>query len=174
MSGASTPSRWAGLVRVLRWFGVLPGAILAMVMAAFPIHWVILLLTVMSGPDPEVPVLVDLVAPVTLERFALNFAFPAIFVAAGARIAPDHRIETSRVLAGCWVAGFLFLVIFAATQVQFTVTGLGWLEVGINCVLQVFGLVAGLTYIENRVKDQEAYEAWMAAQREGRSNGGAG
>jgi hypothetical protein len=88
----------------LRWLAVLPGAVLAGMLALFPLRYVVY--TTLSSwiePYPELP-----------ERLLTQFVIACVFVWAGGRIAPDRKIETSVVLLCIWIflsGGFTFLAI---------------------------------------------------------------
>jgi hypothetical protein len=111
----------------LRWLAVLPGAALAGVLATIPLH-LVLYMTLSSWiePYPELP-----------ERLLGPFAVACAFVVAGARIAPDRKIETSIVLLCIWVfmsGGFVFLI----------ANGGQWLGTSINLPYMGLPLATGI------------------------------
>jgi hypothetical protein len=92
-----------------RWFAVLPGAVLAAVLASFPLHFVLYAtLTKVTEPYPALP-----------ERVLFPFVAAVAFVWTGTRIAPNHRSETSIVLFGLWLAlwGAVLAFTLSGTQV---------------------------------------------------------
>jgi hypothetical protein len=86
----------------LRWLAILPGAILAGVLATIPLHFVLYMsLSSWIEPYPELP-----------EQLLIPFVIGCAFVWAGGRIAPDRKIETSVILLCIWIflcGGFVFL-----------------------------------------------------------------
>ena len=88
----------------LRWLAVLPGALLAGILATFPLHWVLYqTLSNFVEPYPPLP-----------ERVLTPLVIGAVFIWAGSRIAPEYRIETAVGLFGFWMfllGGFVFLTL---------------------------------------------------------------
>lgn len=97
-----------GIKYWLRWLAVLPGALIAGVLAAFPLHWILYLtLRNFVAPYPELP-----------ERALTPFAIAAVFVWSGSRIAPKYKVEAAVVMFGLWMAllgGFVFLTLSGGT-----------------------------------------------------------
>lgn len=86
----------------LRWLAVLPGALLASALSTVLLH-LILYLTLRNfvDPVPELP-----------ERILTPFVIAAVFIYAGARIAPEYKKPTAISLFGLWLflaGGFIFL-----------------------------------------------------------------
>lgn len=97
---------------IIRWFAVLPGSIVAMVLSHFPLHFVLYQTLTGSGivePYPESP-----------ERLLGPFVGALAFVWAGSRIAPNHKIETAVVLFGA-----LLLLVGAALALGLTGARIG-------------------------------------------------
>lgn len=90
----------------LRWFAVLPGALVGGVLMTFPLHWILYnTLTQFIEPYPTLP-----------ERILTPFVIALGFVAFGARIAPARKTEVALILFGLWMvllggaAAFILLV----------------------------------------------------------------
>jgi len=101
--------RWRVLVKKdvkywLRWLAVLPGALLAGVLAGFPLHWVLYgTLSNFIEPYPELP-----------ERLLWPFVVNGVFIWVASRIAPQYKVVTSVILFGlCMflIGGFVFLTL---------------------------------------------------------------
>lgn len=111
-----------GVTYWLRWLAVIPGALTAGVLAAFPLHFAVYsTLRNFVVPYPELP-----------ERILSPFVIAAVFIWAGSRIAPEHKAASSAVLFGIWmflVGGFFFLALSGASwmgsQLYFRGGGLG-------------------------------------------------
>ena len=120
----------------LRWLAVLPGALLAGVIALFPLHFILYnTLSHFVEPYPELP-----------ERVLTPFVIAGVFVWAGSLIAPEFKIEASVALFGLWlflVGGFAFLTFHGANwmggQLYFRGRGLATL-------MAVVGAIAGLYF----------------------------
>jgi len=77
---------------LLRWFGVLPIAILAATLVLFPSHWILVMkFGVDSGWGRF------------LEQLIAPFLSAWAFVAAGSGIAPKYKLKTSYLLAALWI-----------------------------------------------------------------------
>ena len=77
----------------LRWIAVLPGALLGGILMVFPLHWILYnTLSNFIEPYPELP-----------ERILTPFVVALGFVALGARIAPERKMEVAVVLFGLWM-----------------------------------------------------------------------
>lgn len=92
----------------LRWLVVLPGALLGGILTSFPLHWILYSTlrneTIFIDPYPELP-----------ERILLPLVAAFVFVWAGSRIAPEHKLKTSIVLFGIWLflsGGVVFLTLY--------------------------------------------------------------
>lgn len=118
----------------LRWIAVLPAALLAMALSAFPLHFV--LYQTLSGwiePYPEMP-----------ERVLLPLVAAAVFVWAGARVAPHHKTETAVALFGLWL-----LILGAAVGFVLTGGNFGGMQFnaqggGLAPVMALIGAALGL------------------------------
>ena len=79
---------------LLRWFGVLPVAILAATLVLFPFHWILVMkFGVDSGWGRF------------LEQLIAPFLSAIAFVVSGASIAPKFKLKISYLLAGLWICG---------------------------------------------------------------------
>jgi hypothetical protein len=84
----------------LRWSAVFPGAIIAGLLATFPLHW-ILYFTLAKG---EIISGVD-IKPI--EYLLYPFVIAVIFVLAGYKIAPKYKFKTAIVLFGLYLIMWL-------------------------------------------------------------------
>ncbi|MBI4531504.1 MAG: hypothetical protein HY709_08255 [Candidatus Latescibacteria bacterium] len=88
----------------LRWLVVLPGALVAGVLATLPLHWILYsTLSNFVEPYPELP-----------ERALTPSVIAVVYVWAGSKIAPEYKMETAIGLSGLWMAllgGFIFLTL---------------------------------------------------------------
>ncbi len=130
----------------LRWFVVLPGALLGGILVGFPLHWILYFTlrneTIFIDPYPELP-----------ERILFPFVMTIVFIWVGSRIAPEHKLKTSIVLFGILlfiIGGFVFL----------TLSGSDWLGYqlyfqysGIGTVMAVVGAFVGLYIVKRKEKN---------------------
>lgn len=124
----------------LRWLAVLPGALLAGMIAIFPLHLVLYnTLSNFVEPYPEMP-----------ERILTPLVIAGVFVYAGSRIAPEFKIETSVVLFGLWlflIGGFVFLTFYGADwfggQLYFRGGGL-------STIMAIVGAAIGLFVVRKQ------------------------
>jgi tetratricopeptide (TPR) repeat protein len=134
------------LVRALRWLAVLPGALLSVVLAQFPLHWMIMIWQSGSGEESIItrdgkPLIASL-DTATLERMGTAFVTPLVFVYVGARIAPRVKAQTGIALALLWAAGFGAASLFAILRGDYV--GGGWFYFVASCVLGIIGVTVGL------------------------------
>ena len=83
---------------LFRWVALLPGALIAGILATFPLHWVLSLKSSYDGTflgfielSPEVFI--------TIERALSPFIIAIIFILVGAKIAPSNKLRTAVILA---------------------------------------------------------------------------
>lgn len=129
---------------ILRWATVIPGALLSVFVAMFPIHWVVML-QYMNTPDYDASDIEALLSPQTLESLANAFFTPLIFIAVGSRIAPKFKFSTGialAVLLGVFY-GWLGTVVIGEIQ-QGLYTPSRWLRLGVTVLLCIAGLAVGL------------------------------
>lgn len=136
----------------LRWLSVVPGAIIAMFLALFPLHLVLYQTFTGSGivePYPAAP-----------ERLLTPFVAALVFVWAGSRIAPNRKIETAVVLFGV-----MLLIIGASIALALTGERIGNLRYflilgGIPSVGAIVGALIGLYIVwhENSEKHKSGLE----------------
>lgn len=139
---------------ILRWAAVVPGALLSVFIAMFPIHWVVML-QYMDTPDYDASDLEALLNPQTLESLANAFFTPFIVIAVGSRIAPKFKFFTGIALAVLLgvVYGWAATVVVGEIQ-QGLYTPARWLRLGITVLLCIAGLAGGLLQarkVEQRV-----------------------
>lgn len=132
------------IVYWLRWLAVLPGALLAGMIALFPLHLVLYnTLSNFVEPYPEMP-----------ERILMPLVVAGVFVYAGSRIAPEFKFETSVLLFGLWlflIGGFVFLTFYGADwfggQLHFQGGGLA-------TIMAVIGAAIGLFTVRKQQLEQ--------------------
>jgi hypothetical protein len=136
-------------VQVLRWAVVLPGSIIAALIAMFPIHWIVLWLHMKNSEGDNG--FLAIIPEEMMERFLYAFCTPFVMIAAGMYIAPKLKYQTGIGLAVLW--GVLFGASVVMTIGQYE--GWNWLRFGITVVLGVAGVIAGLYQI-NQPKIQNS------------------
>jgi hypothetical protein len=90
----------------LRWVGVLPGALLAGLLATFPLHWT-LYFTLAHGET------ISGVNITPIERAMYPFVIALCYIVAGFKIAPKHKFKTSVILAVLYALFFIGLIVWA-------------------------------------------------------------
>ena len=126
----------------LRWVAVLPAALLAMVLSAFPLHFVLYQTLTGSGiiePYPETP-----------ERVLMPLVGAIAFIWVGARVAPNHKVKAAKVLFTLWL-----LLLGAVVVLVLSGTDLGGLQFnlesgGLGPVMAFIGAVAGLYIVHKQ------------------------
>lgn len=156
------PSRRAEL---LRWISVLPGALVAVVVVLFPIHWAVMLIGHLgtssddsgSGSPLSLWYYLAKIDPEVLELFGNAIITPIVLISVGARIAPKFKFFTGIALAV--VLGVFYGV--AATSVADDIsdglyTSERRLRLAITVCLQIGGVFAGLFLARKVEKSQGA------------------
>ncbi|MBW1965935.1 MAG: hypothetical protein JRI48_00875 [Deltaproteobacteria bacterium] len=126
----------------LRWIAVLPAALLAMVLPAFPLHFVLYQSLTGSGivePYPETP-----------ERVLLPLVAAMAFIWAGAKVVPNHKVKAATVLFVLWLLmlGCAVVLVLSGADVgslQFNLKG-----GGLAPVMAFIGAVAGLYIVRKQ------------------------
>ena len=124
----------------LRWLGVLPAALIAVLAVSFPVHWAVLIISSRSGGEDQVLSLSSL-PPETLERLGQAFFAPLAFIYVGAKVAPAFRLHAALALMILWAMALGAGLTYAATINAYE--GWGWAEFAAVGVLGVAGLVSG-------------------------------
>ncbi len=126
----------------LRWILVLPVALLAMILSAFPLHFVLYQTLTGSGivePYPETP-----------ERVLMPLVGAMAFIWAGAGVAPNHKVKMATVLFALWLLLLGVIVVLVLSDVdlsglQFTIE-----RGGLGPVMALVGAVAGLYIVRKQ------------------------
>ena len=113
---------------ILRWIGVLPGAIICGFLATFPLHWA--LYSTLADGSFISGVNID---PIEYALYPFVIAFTFIF--AGFKIAPNYKFKTALILAVFWLA--LFATVFLIMPES-------EVELGIRSFGSLVGLCLGL------------------------------
>ena len=143
------------VIQVLRWIAVLPGSFLCVVLAAFPIHWVVMLIQMFgrSGEDATISVggktPLAAIPPEVLERFGYALFTPLVMIIIGVKIAPSFKFSTGIALAVLWGIMFGVGMTIAISQGW----GWGWLRFVITCVLGISGVAIGLSQVHKAQTD---------------------
>lgn len=129
------------VVSALRWLAVLPGALLAMVLSPFPLHFVLYQTLTGSGvvePYPELP-----------ERVLMPFVAALAFQWAGVRIAPSRKRLTSFALLILWVIVLLCAVLFVIRNPEIENMSVNFRYGALGPVSAIAGAIVG--FLINRV-----------------------
>jgi len=103
----------------LRWIAVLPGAIVAALLAMFPWHWVVLFYASFAGKTGYggeetfgLGTLLRIIGPESVERAGYGFLTPFVMITIAARIAPRFKVPTAVIMSILWVSyiGWFWLV----------------------------------------------------------------
>ena len=131
----------------LRWIGVLPGALVSVVLVTFPMHWVVMLIQIFGGAGYDSFITIDdknllaAIPPEILERFGYAFFAPLVMVIIGAKIAPRFKFRIGIALAVLWS---VFFAVSMATTISGQYSDWNWLRLTITSVLGMGGVGLGL------------------------------
>jgi hypothetical protein len=137
--------------RWVRWVAVIPGALLATLLADFPLHWLVLILHAMGSVDSALSI--GSVDPREMERFGIAVVNPLAFIYACARIAPGRR-KAVAIASACAVA----LVMVGSTS-YFAGSGrlLGSFPWNVfPLVLNAIGIAGGLYAVMLHLESEQA------------------
>jgi hypothetical protein len=152
-------------VVILRWIAVLPGALAAVIIVLFPIHWFVMLVGHLgtSSDDSGSGSLLSLwhylanIDPEVLEFFGNAIFTPLVLISVGARIAPKFKFFTGIALA---IALGVFYGMAATSIADDISEGLytpeRWLRLAITVCLQIGGVIIGLLVARMMEKSQPA------------------
>lgn len=134
----------------LRWLAVAPAAILSVVIASFPLHWAVLLITGSNDSDDGSLGLAD-IPPETLERLGQAFLTPFAFISVGAWMAPAFQVHTGVVLTVLYALGLGAALAVGASNGAYS--GREWIELLAIGVLGVAGALSALYGVNERHGD---------------------
>lgn len=99
----------------LRWFAVLPGALIAAFLVTFPLHWI---LYIGFAHDGTLFGFIELPdgANISIERAITPFVIALTFIVVGYKISPGHKYRTSLVLCGLYALAFVYALFFISDQ----------------------------------------------------------
>jgi hypothetical protein len=154
---APIPSRDATtLKKTMRWVGVLPAAILSVVVVWFAVHWAVMLIhhfgnTGITSEETGKDLLATI--PVeTLERFGDVFFSPFAFIFVGARVAPSHKFAAGIFLATLYLTGMISLVTVVASQYGIHISD-GPLRIVALVLTGIAGISCGLFLAHKAAQD---------------------
>lgn len=142
------PSR---LKHYLRWLVVLPGAGISVVLATFPIHWIIMLIKYSGREvDEDGTIVYDnfiaAIPPDVLEYFAYAFFTPFVIILVGAYIAPSLKFVTAITLTLALLVGYAVLLAVSGSEIA--ISGLRFI---VTVALNIGGIGAGLYIVYRSV-----------------------
>jgi len=137
----------AGQKQFLRWFAVLPGAILAGLLATFPLHWVLGSLFPQDGKFfldfIEFPTRLDVSG---IELTLSPLVISTMYIWSGAEIAPKYKLAVAIVLSVLVLCMMLYLFLSSAGHDTFEIKTAGAL----------LGIVLGLLLVRLRTRTRNA------------------
>jgi hypothetical protein len=122
---------------ILRWISVIPGAVLAGVLATFPWHWILEINTLNADFIDLSPRAFEV-----LERTTYPGVVAFAYVMVGCAIAPSHKLKTAIGLSA------LYLV-FAASFLFYLASTGAKLDVGLRAIGPIVGLALGLLIVRH-------------------------
>lgn len=133
----------------LRWLAVLPGALLAGLLATFPLHWILYLAFAHDGTILGFIELPDGVNK-SIEYMLYPFVVAFTFILVGYKIAPKYKFRTTIVLFGIYTLSW-FISTFASLflkieGVQISFSG--------RTILALLGAAIGLYIASRKNKDK--------------------
>lgn len=132
-----------GLAYWLRWIAVIPGALIAGILASFPLHWILYsTLTKFIDPYPQLP-----------ERILFPFVAAIVYIWIGSRIAPDNKIKTAVILFGVWLFLLGGVVFLTLSGTNFKGRGLYFQGGGIGPVMAGVGALVGLYIVKKKTSN---------------------
>lgn len=129
----------------LRWLFIIPAAVLAAALVAFPIHWLVMINLGGWSREPIIEIR-DQGTLKSIELFLQGLFGPFAFVYAGARTAPSRRFPVALVLAVIVVVGALLL----ANWINSWGTGIEVRHGLLQTISQVVGCLGAVLLIRAR------------------------
>ena len=124
-------------IQILRWIAVLPVAVIAAIVALFPLRFFLyLIFTKFFEVYPEMP-----------ERILSPVIISGVFIIVGAKISPAFKFETAVALFGILmvlVGGTLFVTLNSSEN---QVRQLYFQYYGIGTLMAVIGAIIGLAFV---------------------------
>jgi len=136
-----------------RWLAVLPGSVVCVILAMFPIHWVVTLIQfafkneIVNGEDPIS--LLARIPPEVLERLVLVLFAPMILIVSSCKIAPKYKFQVGIAMAIFW--GLLFGFVTGMGMAR--IINMDWFLHSISFALGVAGCVIGLLLVHKKQKE---------------------
>jgi hypothetical protein len=132
-----------------RWVAVVPAGILAALIISFPLHWTVMMMA--SGSEDDGTLGLSDLPPETLERWGMAFFLPMAFIVAGAKVAPQFKLQTAVGLMLLLAIVLSASTTYVATNNLFAYEGWGWLEFILVICLWFGGAISGLHYVNNEL-----------------------
>lgn len=127
----------------LRWIAVLPGAIIAGLLATFPLHWILYLAFALDGSTLFGFVEFENGLDITGIEYALSpFVIALFYMWAGTEIAPKHKFATALVLGVLYVCAEAYIFFGSGVQATFDFRTAGAL----------FGVFLGLLFVWQKTR----------------------
>jgi len=123
----------------LRWIAVFPGALIASIIALFPLHWLLYLKFADNGTILgfiELPQGTN----ISIEYVISPFVIAITFILIGSKIAPKFKFKTAIILA-------ILYLLFAIGTIIFSIKNGIEISFGARTAGSLFGLFAGLFII---------------------------
>lgn len=130
------------MIQILRWIAVLPGALLGVLLAMFPWHWLVLFMQSGSGDDSFIsykgkPLLSSIPTEV-LEYAGVAFLTPFVLVSVGTYIAPKFKFQTGIAMSILWGMGFVASLTYVL--ISSDVGGWNGIRLVSTCILGIIGV----------------------------------
>jgi len=143
--------RWK---HVLRWLAVLPGSVVCVILAMFPIHWAVMLIQFSFKEGDTIylegPVsFLACIPPEILERLGYAIFTPMVLIVVGSKIAPKYKFQVGIAMSIFW--GLLF---GCGTGIGIArIFNMNWILYSITLALGVTGCIAGLLLVHKNQRE---------------------
>lgn len=138
--------KMSNIKHLFRWIVVIPGGLIAGILATFPLHWIIYLKSKL-GYDSFLDLPTDIWADI--ERILSPFVISLVFVWVGSVIAPKHRRITAVALAIIYVLAMILALIITNNAPSFSSLG-GVLGVLLGACVGLFSNKGNNLYTINK------------------------
>jgi len=135
----------------IRWFIVIPGAIVGGLFGPFVLHLLLLFIYYVNTYFPVPDKMISFGSfPSGLERFLTPLSVSVFFVWIGASIAPNKRIKTAKILLIAWF--LLIIVFFTLTILDYNYMGLklSFNKGGLSALMGIVGAFIGFYIVKTK------------------------